>query len=233
MLKVLGIIPARGGSKGIPHKNIKLLGGKPLIGHSIDAAKAARHLNRLVVSTEDEEIGSIARSYGAAVISRPLELARDDTPTLQVLQHIYAVMLADGYACDAVMTLQPTSPFRTSENIDESIEAMTRDRQADSLVSCVQVPHIFSPASVMTLSGDGYLQPFATGPLITRRQDKQILYARNGAAIYITRAERLADYVFGGRILPYFMKIESSVDIDTMEDWEQAEAILERRCRLK
>jgi len=227
-MKVLGIIPARGGSKGIPRKNIKLLNGKPLISYSIRAARESRLLDRVVVSTEDEEIAATARAFGAEVVMRPADLARDDTPTLAVLQRVVSDLRGDCYECDAVMTLQPTSPLRTARHIDEAIRTMGADPLADSLVSCVAVPHNFTPSSLMRLSNQGYLTPYLEGAPITRRQEKEVLYARNGAAIYLTRVERLANYVFGGRLLPYYMDAEASVDIDTMEDWARAAAILQQ-----
>src|SRR3989344_1132419 len=120
--KILAIIPARGGSKGIPGKNIKLLAGKPLIAHSIEAARNSRFINRVIVSTDDEHIANAARKYGAEIIMRPKELAEDKTPMDPVLQHAVEFLEKENYIPEAVMLLQPTSPLRTTEHINEAIE---------------------------------------------------------------------------------------------------------------
>lgn len=222
-MKLIGIIPARGGSKGIPRKNIRPLAGKPLIAYTIEAALASR-IDKVVVSTEDAEIAVIAGKLGAEVVTRPPELAQDDTPTLPVLQH---AVRETGGRFDAVVTLQPTSPLRTRIHIDEALELFASRPEADSLVSVVRVPHSMIPESVMTEDENHYLRPYVTstsGPL--RRQEKPVYYARNGAAIYVTRAARLADYVFGGNIVPYRMPSLRSLDIDTQEDWELAEILV-------
>jgi CMP-N-acetylneuraminic acid synthetase len=138
-----------------------------------------------------------------------------------------------GYMPDAVVTLQPTSPLRTARHISEAAIAFSGDPNADSLVSCVAVPHIYHPRSVMKLGAEGYLKAFLGEDVMPlRRQDKEPVYARNGAAIYITRRERLQEYIFGGNLLPYFMDPADSIDIDTEADFAQAERImLERACR--
>lgn len=228
-MKVLAIIPARGGSKGVPRKNIRLVAGKPLIAYSIAAALGSSRLDRIFVSTDSEEIALVARDHGAAVRMRPAALAEDHTSTLAVLQHHVRELAAEGYAPDAVMTLQPTSPLRTSRHIDDAIAQFAADTAADSLVSCIAVPHIFHPRSVMQRDADGYLEPFLgeTGP--TRRQEKEAVFARNGAAVYITRTPQLAHYVFGGRLLPFAMSEADSLDIDTEDDLAAADRLLAAR----
>ena len=228
-MKLLAIIPARGGSKGVPRKNIRDVAGKPLIAWTILAAKAAASLDRVVVSTEDDEIAGIARQWGAEVIVRPQDLAEDKTATLPVLRHVVASLADQGYRPDAVMTLQPTSPLRTSVHIDEAAALFVADPDADSLVSVVDVPHIFHPRSVMRRDERGYLVPYLDGPAVTRRQDKEPVFARNGAAIYITRTARLAHYVFGGRLLAYPMSVETSLDVDAEADLVLAETSLASR----
>lgn len=227
-MHILAIIPARGGSKGVPRKNIRLLAGKPLIGWTIAAALAAQSLHRVVVSTEDDNIARISRELGAEVpFLRPSELAADESSTLDVLRHMVAELeRREGYRPDAVMTLQPTSPFRTATHIDEAAAQFSLDANADSLVSFVEVPHIFHPRSVMKRNADGYMVPYLDSPQPTRRQDKEAVFARNGAAIYVTRTQCLDRFVFGGRLLPYMMDEASSLDIDTEEDLLRAEAIL-------
>jgi CMP-N,N'-diacetyllegionaminic acid synthase len=222
-MRFLGIIPARGGSQGIPRKNIRLLHGKPLIAYTLEAAKASG-LARIVVSTDDVEIAEVARSFGGEVMMRPANLAEDSTPTLPVLQDLTA-RLDEKY--DAVMTLQPTSPFRTSKHIDEAMALFSADPAAESLVSVVRIPHNMTPPSLMRLGEDGVLVNYLEADkLPLRRQDKPVLFARNGAALYITRSSCLDKFIFGGRILAYYMSKRDSLDIDDMEDWEIAEALL-------
>jgi len=223
-MKAVGIIPARGGSKGILKKNIKLLRGKPLIQYTIEAALASK-ISRVIVSTDDEEIASVAKKCGAEVLMRPVELAQDHTPTLPVLQDVVARL---NEAFDFVLTLQPTSPLRTSSHINEALELIYGDDSADSLVSVVKVPHNCSPSSIMEMQGN-YVLPVEKEKIILRRQEKPIFWARNGAAIYITRMSRLAEYIWGGKTLPYEMGKIESLDIDDMEDWQIIESIIECR----
>ncbi len=229
-MRFLGIIPARGGSKGVPRKNIRAIMGKPLIAHTIEAAEASGVLDRIVVSTDDDEIASVSRQLGAEVMMRPAHLAEDGAPTLPVLLHVVEALEAQGYAADAVVTLQPTSPLRKASHLIEAAAAFEAAVGADSLVSCISVPHIFHPRSVMALGPDGFLRSYLDqSSTPTRRQDKEPVFARNGAAIYITRRARLPEYIFGGNLLPYFMEPEDSLDIDTEADLAEAEKLLTAR----
>lgn len=232
-MRLLAVIPARGGSKGVPYKNIRLLNGRPLIAYTIDAAFASGVVDRVLVSTDDPKIADVARQLKAEVLIRPATLAEDGTPTLPVLLHAVDTMAESGYSPDAVMTLQPTSPLRTARHIREAAAAFAADPNADSLVSCVAVPHIYHPQSVMKLGAGGYLEAFLSGVVMPlRRQDKEPVFARNGAAIYITRRERLSQYIFGGKLLPYYMDPADSIDIDTEADFAEAERVLqERACK--
>lgn len=216
-MKILGIIPARGGSKGIPKKNIKHLHGEPLIAYSIKTALASK-LDRVIVSTDCKEIATISRDYGSEVIIRPSHLSEDKTPTLPVIQDVVAKL---DEKFDAVMTLQPTSPFRSINDINKCIEIFSSDKEADSLVSIVEVPHNFIPEKLMTLSGK-----YLTGNnQILQRQDVPTKYARNGSAIIITKTEKLSEFIFGGNTLPYVMSKLTSIDIDDMDDWKIAEKL--------
>lgn len=218
-MKILGIIPARGGSKGIPKKNIKVLNGKPLIEYTINAAKRSK-LDRVVVSTEDDEIAAICHLLNVEVISRPDNLAADNTPTKPVLQDVIN-RLDEKF--DAVMTLQPTSPLRSAEDINNAIKLFSSDKQADSLVSVVVLSHNFYPEKLMSFDGK-YLQGNSE---VKRRQELNTSYfARNGAAIYITKIDRLDEYIFGGKIVPYFMNKLHSFDIDDMDDWSIVERLM-------
>jgi CMP-N,N'-diacetyllegionaminic acid synthase len=228
-MRFLGIIPARGGSKGVPGKNIRPLAGKPLIAWTIEAAQRSRALDRLLVSTDDPVIAAAARNFNVEVRMRPASLAADDTPTRPVLEHVTKELEAEGAVFDAVVTLQPTSPLRLPIHIQEACAQFAADRQADSLVSCLAVPHIFNPLSVMKRNADGYLENFMGGNTITRRQDKPEVFARNGAAIYVTRRDRICDYVFGGKLLCYLMDEKYSLDIDTVADFIAADRIMAAR----
>jgi CMP-N-acetylneuraminic acid synthetase len=232
-MKVLGLIPARGGSKGIERKNLAPLAGEPLLAHTCRAAAAAKSLTRWIVSTEDREIAQVAGGLGAPVrFQRPVELARDDTPALPVIEHaMEALEQLDGFRADLVVLLQPTSPLRQAEHIDEAVAMLKADPQADSVVSVIRVPHQFTPSSLLRIE-DGYLVPALggreEGPL--RRQDKEAVYARNGAAVYVIRRETLLEQrsLFGQRCLPYEMNAASSVDIDGPDDLRYAEFLLSR-----
>jgi len=227
--KILAIIPARGGSKGIPRKNVANLAGRPMIAYTIEAALRAQYIDRVIVSTEDPEIENISLTLGAEVVKRPLRLATDETKTIDVLTQVTEFTSSNGYSSDSVITLQPTSPLRTTKHINEAVELFLTDPNADSLVSCIKVPHIYHPYSQMRLSPEGYLLNFLPNPEPSRRQDKIPTFARNGAAIYITRSDRLQDYIFGGRLIPYFMNTQDSLDIDEPKDLEEAERILGAR----
>ncbi|MDX1912528.1 MAG: acylneuraminate cytidylyltransferase family protein [Saprospiraceae bacterium] len=221
-MKTLGVIPARGGSKGIPLKNIRLLGGKPLLLYTLEAAFASR-LDRVIVSTDHPDIAQVAHEAGAEVLIRPAELSDDHSPTLPVLQHALRYAGSD---YQAVVTLQPTSPFRTAEHINTALVMFNQHPEADALVSVVALPHQFHPMSVMEMR-DGRLFPFmGNETMVLRRQEKSALWARNGAAIYITRSERLGSYVFGGNLLAFEMRKTESMDLDDLEDWALAEALL-------
>ena len=222
-MKYLAVIPARGGSKGIKNKNIKLLNGKPLIQYTIEAAQQSV-INDLVVSTDDKSIAKVAQNLGVSVINRPQQLAKDDTPTLPVLQH---ALHQSGGQFDAVVTLQPTSPFRTANHINEAIQLFESSNGADSLVSVVKVPHNMVPESIMAIENGELVNYIESTPL--RRQDKPTYYARNGAAIYITKIKQLKLSVFGGEILPYKMSKIDSFDIDDEDDWQIIEALINKK----
>lgn len=220
-MKILGFIPARGGSKGLPGKNKKIMLGKPLIAHTIEAALRS-NLYDVVVSSDDEDILEIARQYNVNVVQRPAALSGDLAPTLPVMVH--AVEAVQGNF-DAVMTLQVTSPLRTVKHINETIELFAQDLEADSLVSVIKIPHKYTDSSIMLLDGK-YIKPIDSENLVLRRQEKPTYWARNGAVIYITRINKVGQYIFGGKILPYEMGKLESIDIDDLEDWQMAEAIM-------
>ena len=229
-MNVLGVIPARGGSRGVVRKNLSTVAGRPLLAFTADAARASRRLTRVILSTDDPAIAETARSFGLEVpFMRPPELAADDTPMLPVLQHAAREMARSGFAADAVVLLQPTSPLRRAEHIDRSVELL-ESTGADSVVSVVEVPHQFSPVSVMRVDGER-LRPYADAPTVMRRQDKPRLYARNGPAVLAVRACVLErGSLYGEDCRPMVMSASESVDIDGPEDLALAEMLLAGIC---
>jgi len=236
-MRVLGIITARGGSKGIPGKNLKMLGGRPLLDYTIDAANDTP-LDRLILSTEDRKIADLARSLGCEVpFMRPAELARDETPHLPVIQHAATWLLEhEGYKPDIVLTLQPTSPLRSSADIAAALR-MLELSGADSVVSVSEVPAHAHPMRMLRVDDTGHAVLFATGqPVrmrINRRQDLPKAWVMNGA-VYACRTDVLfADEpsLYGDRVVAYPMPAERSISIDTLDDWAEAERALERQPR--
>jgi len=229
MANVIGVIPARGGSKGIPNKNLALLCGRPLLAYTADAAKESKRLTRTIVSTDDERIAECARSLGLDVpFMRPSSLAGDDVPMLPVLQHAIDALQSDGFSADIVVLLQPTSPLRRGEHIDAAVDWLQRVR-GDSVVSVVEVPHQFNPTSVMRID-DGLLKPFLEGSTAARRQDKPRVYARNGPAVLAVHARVLREgSLYGNESWPLVMSPEDSLDIDTPWDLRLVESALSAR----
>jgi CMP-N-acetylneuraminic acid synthetase len=229
-MEIVGVIPARGGSKGIPRKNLAPLGGRPLVAHTCDAARARRRLTRVVISTDDEEIAAVARRLGVEVpFMRAAALAADDTPMLDVLLDLLSTLERDAYRPEAVVLLQPTSPFRRAEHIDAAVELLLSSG-ADSVVSVVPVPHQFTPSSLMHLEGDRLVPAAGTlGPL--RRQDKPALFARNGPAVVAVRTSVLVDQraLYGSDTRALIMTREDSLDVDDVFDLEMAELLLAAR----
>jgi len=230
--RVLGIVPARGGSKAIHRKNIVVVAGKPLIAYTIQAALSADHIDRVIVSTDSQEIAKVARAYGAEVpFLRPPELARDDTPGIVPILHaINWLDEHEGYRPDHVMVLQPTSPFRTAADIEAVIQ-LARERQADAVVSVCPVHR--HPYWMKKITEDGRLTDFLTTDYAYAcRQELPSVYALNGA-IYLVRRDVLLkrQTFYTERTYAYVMPPERSLDIDTPWDLYLAELILKEMMR--
>lgn len=217
--KILAIIPARGGSKGIPRKNIRLLAGKPLIVWTIEEAKKSRYIDRLMLSSEDEEIISIAKEWNCDVpFKRPQELAQDNTPGIEPVIHAIN-NLPEKY--DYVCLLQPTSPLRTSKHIDACIEKCIYNN-AESCVSVCEVDK--HPYWMYKLNGNQILMPFFEEILVARRQDLPKIFAINGAVYIATINQILSKNIFVTKeTLGYVMDRKSSVDIDDEVDFSLAD----------
>ncbi len=224
----VAIIPARGGSKSIPRKNIRLLNGKPLVYYAIKEAQHSRYVHRVFVSTEDREIAEIAKGYGAEVIPRPVELAQDDTPSLPVYRQVikYLEDMENSYP-DVVVLLQPTSPLRKVEDIDGAIEKFLHTN-CDSIVSVCEVEH--PPHWMYTLEGDRLKPIIEGGETITRRQNAPKVYRLNGA-ICVTRSQFIMNQntVVGHNTGAYIMSTERSVDIDTELDFRLTELLMREK----
>ena len=230
---ILGIIPARGGSKGVLRKNIRPLAGEPLIYYTVEAANRSSMLDRVVVSTEDEEIAGLAKGWGCEVQDRPVELSQDETPMLPVIQHVLEVLVSEeGYRPEITVILQPTAPLRRAEHIDDSLHLMM-DTGAASVVGVSAVPAHYHPDWQFILNPQGELRTFsgrALDQILTRRQDLQRTFTRNGALYAI----RTAMFQESGSLYPepcvaYVMEREDSINIDSEEDFCLAEQYLLRR----
>jgi len=232
--RILVVIPARGGSKGVPRKNIYLVAGKPLIAYTLEAALAVRHrLHRLIVSTDDAEIAKVARRYGVDVpFMRPADLAGDGVPMFPVLQHaVRTVEAMDNVHFDWVLLLQPTAPFRTPQDIESALD-LAAGGGCDSVISVVQVFAVH-PNLMKRIENDRLLPFCIEEQEGTRRQDYQPpAYMRNGA-IYLTRRAVLMEQnsIWGQVIRPYIMPEERSVSIDSEMDIKLAELMLVERSR--
>jgi CMP-N-acetylneuraminic acid synthetase len=228
-MRVLGLIPARGGSKGIPRKNIRLLGGKPLIAWTIEAARQSRMLTRVILSTEDEEIAEVGRQWGVDVpFMRPKELAEDDTPTLPVVLHALMEVEKQGSHYEAVCLLQPTAPLRKPEWIDACIQLL-RDRNADAVITVCRIPHEHHPLWSLMDDGGGWLRFSGSGDVPVRRQDLPPAYYREGS-VYVTRTHTLlaGRSLYGSRLAAFEVAADNSVNLDSEEDWKRAELLLQR-----
>ncbi len=224
-LKVLGLIPARGGSKGVAGKNLRPLGGRPLLCYTIDAAAQAQRLSRTILSTDDADIASIGRDQGVEVpFLRPEELAQDHTPTLPVVLHALAAL--DDSTFDAVCLLQPTSPFREAGLIDRCIELL-ESSGADAVMTVVEVPHEHNPHWVWMRDDAGALS-LSTGERepIPRRQSLPPAFCREGS-VYVTRRQVLeSGSLYGASVRGVVVDPAKTVNIDDLEDWERAEQMV-------
>lgn len=228
-MQILALIPARGGSKGIPGKNIKPLGDRPLIAHTIGAALASGVLADVVVTTDDEAIAETARRYGAEVpFLRPAHLADDASPTLGAVLHALDFLAASGRTYDAVCLLQATTPFRRPGEIEGAVAAFER-AGTDSLITVLPVPHEYNPHWVFGVDpATGHLR-IATGEdeIITRRQDLPPAYIRDGS-VYLTKTSVLRDKqsLYGNSIAHFERAPEGHVNLDTLDDWKRAETLV-------
>jgi len=230
MSETIGLITARGGSKSIPQKNIKMLAGKPLIAWTIAAALQSKELSRVIVTTDDEKIAKVSREWGAEVpFIRPIELARDDSSSISAVLHAIQWMEEnEGFCPDYIMLLQPTSPFRTAEDIHQSKE-LARKHCAVAVVSVCEAER--HPYICKRILDNGTLADFMTPEMgYLRRQDLPPAYAVNGAIYLNRRSSLLLDRTFlPPGTIAYVMPQARSIDVDTLWDWYMAELIMEEK----
>ena len=230
MSLVLGIVPARGGSKGVPGKNVRPLAGRTLLEYTARAARESGVLDRVILSTDSPEIADTGRRAGLDVpFMRPATLASDDTPMLPVIQHALESLARDGWSPDMIVLLQPTSPLRRPDHIRAAVTTL-RDTKADSVVTVVEIPRHLSPDYLMRLDG-GRLQPFLPeGARVTRRQDARPAYSRDGTVYAFWRAtiERFGG-IYGEDCRPLLIDARESLSIDSPADWDAAERLLAGR----
>ncbi len=223
-LRVLALIPARGGSKGIKDKNIIPLAGKPLIQYSIDAARGSAYVDSVVVTTDAEHISSVAKEHGARVpFLRPAELAQDKSKTVDAVVHAITALQDAGEYYDVIVLLQPTQPARTSQDIDAALELFVANNQMSVVSICEVEKH---PLLMRTIQEDARVVPLSGQRSDVRRQDMDTYFAVNGA-IYINKVQEVTiETSFNDNVIGYVMPRERSVDIDEPLDLEIAEVFL-------
>jgi len=227
---VLGLVPARGGSKGVPGKNVRPLAGHTLLEYTARAARDSGVIDRLMLSTDAPDIADAGRRAGLEVpFMRPAALAADDTPMLPVIQHALAETAKHGWSPDVIVLLQPTSPLRRPDHIRDAV-TMLRETNADSVVTVVEVPRHLSPDYVMRIE-EGRLRPFLPdGAGVTRRQDARPAYSRDGT-VYAFRRSTIERFggIYGDDCRPLLIDATESISIDSPADWDEAERLLARR----
>ena len=224
--KVLGLVPARAGSKGIPNKNIRLLAGSPLLARAIQSGLASGVMDRIVLTTDSAEFAEVGKNAGAEVpFIRPPELARDETPMLPVIQHAANHLIATGWTPEIIVLLQPTAPFRSPQDIAKAVEWLLNNPKYESVVSVEQVPEHYAPHFVMRVENDRLLPFMADGLKITRRQDAPKAFTRSGQ-FYVMRTKTLLEKnsIYGDNCFP-FVTSHEAVNLDTMDDWAAAEKL--------
>jgi CMP-N,N'-diacetyllegionaminic acid synthase len=232
-MRILGLIPARGGSKGVPGKNIKLLNNKPLLAYTSEIALQSKKLTELIISTEDHEIIDVAKKLGIKVpFIRPMSLAEDTTPTIDTIIHALEWYKFHNIYFDAVCILQVTCPFRTVDFLNKAIETFI-EKDTDSLVSVLKVPHVYNPHWTFESNDKGNLK-IATGEteIISRRQELPTTYHRDGS-LYITKSRVILEEhsLYGKSIAFIESEPDFHVNIDTLDDWERAEEIVRNKVK--
>lgn len=222
-MRILGLIPARGGSKGVPGKNIKPFAGRTLVERAYESAARSGVVDRVILSTDDSEIAEIGCRAGIEVpFMRPAELAGDSAPMIDVAVHALKRLAEDGYSPDALLLLQPTSPLRKPEHIVRAVRMLEGH---DSVCSVIAVPRELCPHYLMRINESGYLDYFMPdGGSYTRRQDVPPAYKRDGA-IFLTLADIILRQrtFYGNKCVPLVLESAEYLPVDTPEEWEASE----------
>lgn len=225
-MNICTIITARGGSKGIPRKNIKLLNGKPVIAYSIEPSISSGLIKNTYVTTEDSEISEVSKEYGAEIINRPSHLSEDTSTSVDVILHALDYLEKNNDLPDFFVLLQPTSPLRSKEDIENAIYLFTKN-ECDALISVCEIDH----TSMLSLTiENNFLKPTCDENFLnTRRQELPNYYCPNGAIYIITpKSLRKNKTFYPKRTIPYIMPKERSVDLDTEFDFKLAEFLLKK-----
>lgn len=233
-MKVLAIIPARGGSKGLPGKNIRPLCGKPLIGWTIEQAMASRYVDEIFVSTDSEEIARVAESFGVSVPDlRPAELANDTATSASFVIYTIEKLKALCREFDYILLLEPTSPLRTVEDIDKAIELLQNNPQAQSVVGVCKA-ECAHPTFMVEINDNGVLSPYLGQMDAVRRQDIGDLYYFEGT-VYVSRVDAFLEKksFYHDKTLPYVIPKSRAFEIDDSEDWFIVESIIKNNCKMQ
>lgn len=221
-MAVLGLIPARGGSKGIPGKNLTLLGGKPLLVWTIDGARASSAIDAIVVSSDDSNILDVATKHGAMIVVRPAELSRDNTGMMPVVVHALGAMKEQNKSFDTLVLLQPTSPLRAAQDIDGCIELHRKTRRPVVSVKAAKT----NPSWMFSMAADHSLSRYHDDDMAVRRQDLPALVTPNGAIYVMAVSSVSVDASFFDSALGYAMPAERSIDIDEPFDLDLARLLV-------
>lgn len=226
-MKILGIIPARGGSKGILNKNVKILGSDPLIAYTIKSCKKVKLISNFIVSTDSQNIADISKKYGASVpFLRPSDIANDKSKSIELVMHAINFFEKKNIYYDAICLLQTTTPFRGEKLIDKAIEKFKKNH-FDSLISVLPIPHQYNPYWAFQKENN-FLKPIIKNKIISRRQDLPQIFHRDGS-IYLSRVKTIKEGSLYGKNIGYIEnKSDFHVNIDTQADWENAEYLLKK-----
>ena len=222
----IGIVPARGGSKRLPNKNLLYLAGKPLIAWTLEAALKSKYLDHIVVSSDKDEILKVARDYGVETVKRPKELATDSAKTVDVVRHVLESIKKE---YNYIVLLQPTSPLRTERHIDESIEFLI-SKNADAVISVCETE--YPPLWCNTLPEDLSMENFIRKEVVGKRSQDLPKYYRLNGAIYICKSDELIKqktFFLNKNIYAYIMDRKSSIDIDDETDFLLAETLIRNK----
>ena len=227
-MKVLGIVPARGGSKRMPGKNLRILAGRPLVAFALEAALSARRVDTVLLSSDDQEILDVGGSYaGVRCLRRPPELATDTSPALEYVRHALSTMAEEGVHFDAIAILQPTSPLTLPADIDATLELLELSG-ADSAVSVMKVNHAYHPVKFKTMTGNRLFDFLAPEEGLPMAHELPDIYVRNGSVYASARAQVDRGPLLGSDCRGYLMPSDRSVDINEEIDLLLARLLLER-----